>query len=135
MSRKKLEQQEIEDIVERYENGENTMQDLSEVYGVHRKTIARILENHGVYSKAKESRLKDEAYLQVIKKYGVDSPQTLEKIFLTPALTLPNVLAFLKEATESELAYLFYEAATHKVKASIDSKESKEEEVEDAHNA
>jgi hypothetical protein len=57
--------------------------------------------------------------LELIKKYNVTSPEQLEAIFLTPALTLDNVLAFLKKATPSELAYLFYEAALVKVSETL----------------
>lgn len=57
--------------------------------------------------------------LELIKKYEVTSPEQLEAVFLTPALTLDNVMAFLKKATPSELAYLFYEAALVKVSETL----------------
>lgn len=69
------------------------------------------------------------ALLSMLAKYNVKTPEELERIFLTPALVMSNVLDYLKHASPSELAYLFYEAALVKVAARVnrDTAQSKEE--------
>lgn len=115
MSRKTLTESAIQEIVDAYVTSSQTMEDLAVLYGVSRRTIGRVLENKGVLSPIKRSREKDQAFLDMLAKYNVTTPEDLEKIFHTPVLVLPNILTFLKEATDSELAYLFYEAALAKV--------------------
>lgn len=103
--------------------GGRTMESLAKDFKVSRRTIGRVLEEQGIVSEIKKSKEQDQEFLDMLKKYNVQTPEQLERIFLTPALVLPNVLAFLQEANESELAYLFYEAALSKIKERMKAKE------------
>ena len=103
--------------------GGRTMESLAKDFKVSRRTIGRVLEEQGIVSEIKKSREQNQEFLDLLRKYNVQTPEQLERIFNTPVLVLPNVLAFLQEANDSELAYLFYEAALSKIKERMKAKE------------
>jgi len=115
MAVKTLTDQEKDEIVALYAE-DATIKSLAEKFSVSPRTIGRVLQEKDVLTPHIKISERDAAFLAMLKKYSVQTPEQLENIFNTPALVLPNILDYLKEATPSELAFLFFEAAMVKVK-------------------
>lgn len=111
----KLTDENKENIVSDFRSG-ITQTQLAKQYGVSRRTIGRVIQEKGAPTVNQLSQ-RDKEILDLVNKYNIEDAAQVDRIFNTPILSLPNILVFLKEATEQELAYLFFEAALAKVQA------------------
>jgi len=93
-----LNEQQKDDVVDRFVNHEESQSDIARAYDLSRRTIQRVLQERGILSSKVEKRectVNDVALLSVIKKHGIVDPHTLDKALSHPALTHANVLVYL----------------------------------------
>lgn len=93
-----LNEQQKDDVVDRYVNHEESQSDIAAAYEVSRRTIQRVLQERGVLTyngEVKQCTVNDLALLNVVKKHNIDEPSTLNDALSRPVLSHANVLVYL----------------------------------------
>lgn len=93
-----LNEQQKDDVVDRYVNHEESQSDIAAAYDVSRRTIQRVLQERGVITDSREVKqctVADVSLLSVVKKHNIFDPNTLNDALSRPALSHANVLVYL----------------------------------------
>jgi hypothetical protein len=93
-----LNEQQKDDVVDRYVNHEESQSDIAAAYVVSRRTIQRVLQERGVLTDSREVKqctVSDVALLGVVKKHNIFDPNTLNDALSRPVLSHTNVLVYL----------------------------------------
>lgn len=93
-----LNEQQKDDVVDRFVNHEESQSDIARAYVLSRRTIQRVLQERGILSSKVEKRectVNDVALLSIVKKHNIDEPQTLDRALSSPVLTHTNALIYM----------------------------------------
>ena len=98
-----LNEQQKDDVVDRFVNHEESQSDIADAYDVSRRTIQRVLQERGILKNSTElvtCTVHDKALLNVIAKHNITEASTLDDALGRTAFTLNNIVTFIGGMTD-----------------------------------
>jgi hypothetical protein len=107
MRRHKLTDTQKAFVVNGFVQGKQTMTALAVMFGVHRKTIQRVLLEKGVIAPPGQLTQDEQQMLDMLKAHNLN-PYKLRQVLSAPVLNQTNLVRYLEQQEFHVLASLFY---------------------------
>lgn len=107
MRRHKLTDTQKAFVVNGYVQGKQTQTALADMFGVHRKTIQRVLLEKGAIAPPGQLTQDEQQMLDMVKAQNLN-PFKLRQVLSAPLLNYPNIVEFMEQLDFKQLATLFY---------------------------